>query len=105
MDLDALVVGSEFDVAENYAHTLTYIFVCMFYAGGLPILIVVLTGYLFCRFWIDKYMVLRHCKVPTYMSEYLHETVIKILPYSLSFHLIFSLWQYSAPDVFPNEII
>ena len=47
MDLNKLYEGAEFDLSEKYAKVLAFIFVCLTYSPGLPVLIPILFVYLF----------------------------------------------------------
>jgi hypothetical protein len=111
-DLNALYQGREFDIPYAYAKTLSFIFICFMYAGGLPILLPILSGYLFIQYYADKYMcklaiiisiVLRHYKKPLKYNVHMHNRMMSLLPFAFYFHVLLSLWFYGTPSIYDSN--
>ena len=64
VDMNAYFEGPEFEISTYYAKNLAFLFVCMMYSGGIPILLPILFVYLLLKYWIDKCLVLRFFKAP-----------------------------------------
>jgi len=103
VDLNKLYEGPTFDLGFHYAKTLAFVFVCFAYSGGLPLLLPIITFFLFMQYWMNKYLVLRAYKRPPYYDSNLNERALRILPAALLIHLAFSLWCYGAPDIFTTD--
>jgi len=103
VDLNNLYEGPTFDLGFHYAKTLAFVFVCFTYSGGLPLLLPLITFFLFMQYWMNKYLVLRSYKKPPYFDSNVNERALQILPIALMFHLAFSLWCYGAPDIFTSD--
>jgi ABC-type multidrug transport system fused ATPase/permease subunit len=104
IDLNKLYEGYLFGLHERYATCLAFLFVTMAYCGPIPLLIPLLAMFFVARYWTDKFVLLKFSWIPPNFDEKMHKLVTKILPYALFVHLIFNIWSYGAPDVFPQDI-
>ena len=98
----SLYEGINFKLSMNYARTLTVMFVSFSYWSAFPILMYVFWIYIHCQYWIEKYMILRHYKIPLRISTSIHQQVIGIIPYSLPVHFLFSWWFFGSPGILGN---
>jgi hypothetical protein len=94
--------GSEFNFANKYASTLAIIFCCILYFGPVPILLPIASLYMLIQWWMDKSFFLTYCKNPPYTGASMHMVAMKILPWSLIGHCIFSMWAYGSPTIWPE---
>ena len=56
MDLNALYEGAEFDVGYRYALLCANIYLCFFFAPGIPLLYFLMFLQIILIYWIDKYL-------------------------------------------------
>lgn len=97
-----LFEGVKFNMPLNYARTLTVIFVCFTYWNAFPVLMYILWIYLNWQYWMEKFMILRHYKIPSRVDTNMHNMVMDILPYWLLIHWIYSWWFYGSPGILDN---
>jgi hypothetical protein len=104
MSLNEMFAGPEFNIATKTAQVLTTLFSCYLYSGGMPILNIVCFLTMFCIFWIDKTLILRHYRKPPFYSSAINERLVRLLPLAVMIHCGFSLYAYSASDIFPSSV-
>lgn len=102
--LNEMFAGPEFNIATRTAQVLTTLFSCYLYSGGMPILNIICFLTMFCIFWIDKTLILRHYRKPPFYSSAINERLVRILPLAIVIHCSFSLYAYGATDIFPSEV-
>jgi hypothetical protein len=96
--------GADFDLATRNSFVMTVVFTCLLYSGGMPILNVICFLTMFCLYWVDKFLILRHYKRPPHYNHMLNEKVLQYLPFAVIFHCGFSLYMYGASDLFPLHL-
>ena len=101
LDLNNLFKGNQYDIVNSGATTLANIYIALLYAPGCPILIPALFILLLVRYWTDKYLLLRHYCKPPFYDEKFPKQIMKILPFSVFLHLLFGVWYYTEPNIFP----
>jgi len=98
-----LYTGPEFLVDFRYAQILTIIFICFLYAPGIPILYLTSFLNLLVIYWMDKFLVLRICKLSKTFDDTMENVVRKTLFFALFFHLISAVWTYGNSLLFSGE--
>lgn len=101
-DIVKLYEGVELNLPLSYARSLTLLFVCFTYCNAFPIMIYLLWIYCNWQYWMEKYMILRHYKIPSRVGTYMHYKVIETLPYWLFIHFMYSWWFYGSPGILEN---
>jgi Calcium-dependent channel, 7TM region, putative phosphate len=96
-DLNQLWVGPQFEFTTRYSYLLTVLFVGMGYAGAMPLMLPLLLAIFVATYWIDKTLLLRHCRRPPHREDALQRRVNSLLPWALLLRLSFACWAYGAP--------
>jgi hypothetical protein len=81
-------------MANNLAGIANLILTTIFYAPLIPLSIPICLAGLLCRYWVDKFNLLKVCRVPEVMNGVLAKFVSNMIPYfailwSLSYVLLF----------------
>src|SRR5687768_7290285 len=76
---NALYTGPDFLIDFRYSQILTVVFICLLYGAGLPLLYFSTVINLMIIYWLDKYFLLRICKVPKRYDEQLEQKVRQAL--------------------------
>ena len=103
-DLNKIYKGPNYDISNSGATLLANFYIGLMYSGGCPILILVLTVFVFFRYWTDKCLLFKHYCIPPNFDDRFPRKVVSIMPFAIIIHLLFSLWFYTSPDVFPRDI-
>jgi hypothetical protein len=100
---EALYMGSEFTIDVRYAQILNMVFICMLYSSGMPLLYVIGFLQLLLSYFVDKYFVLKSCKKSANFDEKMDILVKNTMVYAAIIHLIFAIWIYGSPAIFPVQ--
>ena len=87
-------LGPTFDPTLYYSTILNNVFVCLFYSGGIPILLLVGAFTQLFSYYSYKYILLRYAKRPPAYDHKLNKAILNILPLSIVFHLMISIYMY-----------
>mmetsp|Transcript_26725 Transcript_26725/g.27770 ORF Transcript_26725/g.27770 Transcript_26725/m.27770 type:complete len:1347 (+) Transcript_26725:6-4046(+) len=98
-----LYVGPEFRMDSRYSQILTFIFVVLVFAPGIPILYACLLLFLFMTYWLDKILLLRFYKTPPQYDIFLNKTFNYIISIAIFLHLCFAIWIFGNPDIFADS--
>ena len=71
------------------------------YGSGLPLLYVSALGFLILTYVIEKYQLLAICRIPPKTDDSAAELTRHILKVALIWHIIFAIWIYGSPILFP----
>ena len=102
--LNKVYAGPEFDLATRNSQVLNLIFTCYLYSSSIPFLNLIAATALFCLYWTDKCLVLRHYKKPPLLSYHLNSAAIKLLPVIIILHSMFAIYMYGSEDIFPTAV-
>ena len=100
--LNKLLKGPSFDISNSLAQVLVVVFTCYFYTSGMPLLNLICLCTLILTYWCNKTLILRYYHKPPEYSYSINRNIIKILPFAVIFHSIFSLYAYGSKDIFPT---
>jgi len=89
-------------MAASMSGMLIVLFTCFTYSGGIPLLNVICLCVILCKFWVNKHLLLKLYKIPPRYTEKFNDKVIRLLPYALIFHCIFSLLALGSEAIFPS---
>ncbi len=96
MELNSLLEGSDFAMAENYARITNVVFVCFMFSAGLPVLNLVAFGTFFVSFWADKVWFCYFVKTPPSYSLQVGRAASESLLYAAVLHTITAIWLFSG---------
>ena len=82
---------------------MSIIFICILYCPGLPLLCISTLLFLVVQYWVDKYLILKHCRTPPNFDDQLETMVRQIFWVIIPFHLIFAIWIFGNPDLFVED--
>lgn len=99
-DLDQLYEGAEFDPGSRIPYILTTLFTCLLYSGGMPLMLPIACVTLTLTYWAEKWLILRHYRIPPAYDHSLPTAAVRATPYALALHLTFSIWAYGNPDLY-----
>nr|CCA18997.1 conserved hypothetical protein [Albugo laibachii Nc14] len=95
--MNALYAGPAFDISVRYPLILNSLFVTMIFFGGAPVLLFIASLAAALTYWADKLSIIHLYGVKTTYDDELGEFVISLIPWTLAFHLAFSMWMYGNP--------
>jgi hypothetical protein len=95
--------GPEFNIAIRFPLILNTIFTCMFYCGGLPVLLPFAGITFTITFLVDKVLLLRMYKKPPQYDEKLAAFTVQLLPWALLGHLGMSFWMYGNDSTLMSD--
>lgn len=75
---------------------------CLMYGAGLPLMFVILALKCLSQYVIDRWMLLRVCRVPPRISDRVTKTVTRLLVFGLFLYLTMAAWMLSffvTPDI------
>ncbi len=87
-----LYTGAPFMIYIRYAQILTMMFVCLFYSSGMPILYLTTCIQLIFTYHIDKYMLLRICRLPPRIDGFVNQIFLNTLLFMVVTHLGIAIW-------------
>lgn len=102
-EIDLAFQGPEFVLALHTASILVVIFTCFMYAGGIPILNLFCFFAILILYWVDKYLVLNHYRLPPRFSQLFNDRILVILPFAVIIHSLISMWMYGSEHIFPTD--
>ena len=100
-EMNLLFIGPKFDMAGRTAQILNIIFTSYSYSGGIPLLNSTCLIYLIIVYFTDKFLVLRHYRTPSYPTQDLYMSAVKMLPLAVTLHCIFTIFIYGNSAIFP----
>lgn len=104
-DLDQYFVGPNFNIAVQHSLILNTSFACLFYGGGMPILLPIACLAFVFMYLLDKYTLLRVYSLPPNFDESLTRDALHLLRYAILAHLAISAWMYGNNDVLRSELV
>lgn len=102
IELNKLLRGASFDIADSLCEVLTLVFTCFMYSGGIPLLNLICFFGLVLTYWCNKVLIFRYYRKPPMYSADINRRAIKILPFAVVFHCVISSCMFSNPDIFPS---
>jgi hypothetical protein len=103
-ELNTVFAGPQFDLACRNSQVLNLVFTSYLYSSAMPFLNIVTMVALFCLYWTDKYLVLRHYKKPPLLSYHLNDAAIKFIPFIIIMHCSFGIYMFGCEDIFPTKV-
>eukprot|EP00924_Labyrinthula_sp_SR-Ha-C_P002640 augustus_masked-scaffold_13-processed-gene-2.6-mRNA-1 protein AED:1.00 eAED:1.00 QI:0/-1/0/0/-1/1/1/0/1047 len=103
-DVEDLYLGPEFILSFRYAQIVLTIAFCLTYSAGIPLLYLITAFCCFGTFWVDKYLMVFHCRKPINYSNELVIWICGLLKYLIILHLFLSMFFFSTPEIFPAEL-
>jgi hypothetical protein len=64
VDYENLYIGSEFEIAARYATLIGFTWIFMMFSTAMPVMYPFAAILCFVSYWVDKYMFIRHHKLP-----------------------------------------
>jgi len=95
-ELNSLLEGSDFAMAENYARITNVVFVCFMFSSGLPLLNLVGLATFLVSFWADKIWFCFFVRKPPSYSLKIGRAASESLLYASILHTITAIWLYSG---------
>lgn len=84
----------------RYAQILTVMFVCLLFSVGIPILYLSTCIQLILTYFIDKYMLLRICRLPPRIDGIVNKIFLNTLPFMVFVHLGVAIWVLGSESIF-----
>ena len=103
-ELNSVFAGPQFDLACRNSQVLNLVFTSYLYSSAMPFLNIITMVALFCLYWTDKYLVLRHYKKPPLLSYHLNDAAIKFIPFMIILHCSFAIYMFGSEDIFPTKV-
>ena len=96
----SLYIGPEFDMDARYASILTYLYIVLILAPGMPLLYICFFFYIVLTSIVDKIMVLRYYKNPPKYDLQITTIFSYFLDAAIVIHFCFAVWIYGHPQIF-----
>ena len=87
------------------ASHLAFISTILLYSPAIPDLLLALPFYFFWHYWLDKWQILRICKLPPQLSKAFIDRALNIVGVAVIIHIIAAMWFFSVPEIFPVRIM
>lgn len=94
-DLEALYTGPQIMSHYVYAQLYTYLWACLMYSSGMPILYPIGMMFFFILYWVYKGLLLNYYQKTSRFNEQLPRYVVRYIKFGLIFHLIIGFLMYS----------
>ena len=103
--MNKAMAGKEFSYPIKMAETLAFLTVVLVYSTAIPF--VVLYGFLFlvCHYWLDKFYMLRVCKLPPRFACSLNDRASNLFAFAVVLHVFSAMWICSTPALFPTRVL
>lgn len=99
-----LYTGPEFDMDARYASILTYLYIVLILAPGMPLLYICFFIYIVLTILVDKIMILRYYKNPPRYDLKIAKIFAYFLYFAIIIHFFFAVWTYGHPDLLVNVL-
>lgn len=104
-ELDEVYQGQDFNHPIKLGQHLAFACTIFVFCAAIPDLLLLLPVYFFFHFWLDKYLILRVCKVPPRFDISLNDRANNILGSAILAHIGASMWVFTTPAIFPSRIL
>ena len=93
-------LGPIFQFENRYSQLIAMLFIILMYSSAIPILYV--SGLLICltMYWSDKFLFLRHYRLPPRYGRDLASRSISMMEYAIVLHLIIGCYMLSNETIF-----
>lgn len=78
---------------------LTYVFITMFYSGGLPLLYPISATYFFVTYWTDKYLLTKFYKKPPTYNTRIAKGALYLFKWAFLVHFIIAFNMYEVSSI------
>ncbi|OMJ72306.1 hypothetical protein SteCoe_29273 [Stentor coeruleus] len=97
--------GSDFELANRYALMLIVVCICYMHAGGLPTLNIICCLSLFVQYFVDKWLMFKHCSTPVISNKFIGHRVILLLHFPLLIHCIEFFFIYHSTLINNQDVL
>jgi len=104
-ELDELHEGAEFEQPLKLAQHLAYVSSILVFCAAIPDLLLLVPVYFLLHFWLDKWLILRVCRVPPRFDISLNDRANNILGFAILLRIISSIWIFTTPAIFPSRVL
>lgn len=84
---------------------LAYTTSILVFSAAIPDLLLLLPIYFALHFWIDKWLILRLCRVPPRFDISLNDRANNILGFAILVHIVCTVWIFTTPAIFPDKVL
>lgn len=103
-EYDELYAGKEFPHHLKLGQHLAYTSCVLVFSAALPSLLGLLPLYFFFHYWVDKWLILRVCRMPPRFDVSINDRASNILGFAAILHIICSVLAFATPAIFPAQI-
>jgi hypothetical protein len=82
---------------------LTYVFVTLFYGGGLPLLYPISALYFGVTYWVDKYLLTKHYRKPPSYNTRIAKGALYWFKWALLIHCVITVRMISDSSILMND--
>jgi hypothetical protein len=101
-ELNRRQVGADFHLHIRFAQMTNTLSVTLLFSAGLPLLLPLVSVWMFVAYWVDKYLLLRYYRTPPRYGTEVAQRMLKLLLYPLLAHLAVAIWMLGNPHLFPR---
>lgn len=105
MDLQEIYTGSQIRIGYKFAQTFTFIFVCLAYSSGLPIMYPIGTVYFVMTYWFDKVCLMRYYQKTKVFNEELPIQSVQLFKYAVFLHFVFAGLMFQRSSLLSSKEI
>lgn len=103
--LDKLMLGPRFELAERTASVLNLIFLALALCGGLPGVMIVLAGFFLACYWSDKWFLLKVARAPAAFDGTVIQRFNEVLVWAVWTHAALTAWMYGALPSYEIDVL
>lgn len=82
---------------------LTYVFVTLFFGGGLPLLYPISALYFGVTYWVDKYLLTKHYRKPPSYNTRIAKGALFWFKWALLIHCVITVRMISTTEILMND--
>jgi hypothetical protein len=99
-ELNASIIGPNFNFALNYSQLLTIIFTALTFSTGIPLLYPIACVNIGLFYLLEKYFFVKMYKIPPHFNVTVGNRVTFFIPLALCLHICMSIWMLSNHKLF-----
>ena len=103
--MEQALEGKEFNHPLHMGQHLAYFSIILLYSTAMPSLMLLAPLYLGSHYMIEKWQLLRMCKMPPLYDIELNERAITLFTFSVAMHIVVAIWVFSTPAIFPSRVL
>lgn len=103
--MDQVYEGMTFEMPVYLGDHLAFLVRILIFSTAIPDLVFLLPIYFFAHFWIEKWSMLKICKLPPKYDPSLLNTATNIIGVTIFIHILASILVFTTQEIFPDQVL